>query len=131
MRQGRSCRAFGLNPAGFQALPHAVLDPSAALGQNRAAMAYADLRDFVARLESEGRLVRVSAPVSTRLEMTEIQTRLLAEEGPAVLFENVVDANGMKASMPTSDVSKDSKRSPLAGRVSRGPMRCRRAARSG
>jgi 4-hydroxy-3-polyprenylbenzoate decarboxylase len=63
-------------------------------------MAYADLRDFVARLESEGRLVRVSAPVSTHLEMTEIQTRLLAEDGPAVLFENVVDANGEKASMP-------------------------------
>jgi 4-hydroxy-3-polyprenylbenzoate decarboxylase len=63
-------------------------------------MAYADLRDFVARLESEGRLVRVSAPVSTHLEMTEIQTRLLAEDGPAVLFENVVDATGEKASMP-------------------------------
>ena len=34
-----------------------------------------------------GRLVRVKAPVSPYLEMTEIQTRLLAEGGPAVLFE--------------------------------------------
>jgi 4-hydroxy-3-polyprenylbenzoate decarboxylase len=52
------------------------------------------------RLETEGRLVRVSAPVSTHLEMTEIQTRLLAEGGPAVLFENVIGANGEKSDMP-------------------------------
>src|SRR5690348_6085540 len=55
-----------------------------------AAMPYASLRDFIARLEASGRLVRVAAPVSPILEMTEIQTRLLAEAGPAVLFENVV-----------------------------------------
>ena len=52
-------------------------------------MPYASLRDFIARLEQAGRLVRVKAPVSPVLEMTEIQTRLLAEKGPAVLFENV------------------------------------------
>ena len=63
-------------------------------------MAYANLRDYIDRLESEGRLVRVSTPVSTRLEMTEIQTRLLAEEGPAVFFENVVDADGNPRDMP-------------------------------
>jgi len=54
----------------------------------------------MARLEAEGRLVRVSAPVSPHLEMTEIQTRLLAEGGPAVLFENVVRADGSKYDMP-------------------------------
>lgn len=53
-------------------------------------MPYASLRDFIDRLEKTGRLVRVKAPVSPVLEMTEIQTRLLAEKGPAVLFENVV-----------------------------------------
>jgi len=53
-------------------------------------MPYASLRDFIARLEAAGRLARVTAPVSPFLEMTEIQTRLLAERGPAVLFENVV-----------------------------------------
>ncbi len=63
-------------------------------------MAYSSLRDFVDRLEREGRLVRVSETVSTHLEMTEIQTRLLAEGGPAVLFENAVDANGQPAGMP-------------------------------
>src|SRR5215469_10460667 len=52
-------------------------------------MPYASLRDFMARLEAAGRLVRVKAPVSPTLEMTEIQTRLLAEGGPAALFETV------------------------------------------
>jgi 4-hydroxy-3-polyprenylbenzoate decarboxylase len=63
-------------------------------------MPYASLRDFIARLEQSGRLVRVKAPVSPHLEMTEIQTRLLAEKGPAVLFENVVRADGSRSEMP-------------------------------
>ena len=63
-------------------------------------MAYRSLRDFIARLESAGRLSRVSAPVSPHLEMTEIQTRLIAEEGPAVLFENVVGEDGGRCDMP-------------------------------
>ncbi|MBM3506131.1 MAG: UbiD family decarboxylase [Alphaproteobacteria bacterium] len=63
-------------------------------------MAYTSLRDFIARLESSGRLVRVKEPVSTVLEMTEIQTRLLAEAGPAVLFENVSKADGTRSEMP-------------------------------
>jgi 4-hydroxy-3-polyprenylbenzoate decarboxylase len=63
-------------------------------------MPYSSLRDFVARLEREQRLVRVKEPVSTVLEMTEIQTRLLAEGGPAVLFEHPVDAQGRRAAMP-------------------------------
>lgn len=63
-------------------------------------MPYASLRDFIARLEQSGRLVRVTAPVSPHLEMTEIQTRLLAEKGPAVLFENVVRADGTRSDMP-------------------------------
>jgi 4-hydroxy-3-polyprenylbenzoate decarboxylase len=62
-------------------------------------MPYASLRDFIARLETSGRLVRVHEPVSPFLEMTEIQTRLLAEGGPAVLFENVVGDAG-KYAMP-------------------------------
>ncbi len=52
-------------------------------------MAYESLRDFIERLESAGRLVRVRTQVSRHLEITEIHTRLLAEQGPAVLFENV------------------------------------------
>jgi 4-hydroxy-3-polyprenylbenzoate decarboxylase len=52
-------------------------------------MAFASLRDFIRHLEGKGRLVRVKEPVSPVLEMTEIQTRLLAEKGPAALFEAV------------------------------------------
>src|SRR5215831_4549769 len=63
-------------------------------------MPYASLRDFIARLEQCGRLVRVAAPVSPYLEMTEIQTRLLADKGPAVLFENVVREDGTRSEMP-------------------------------
>jgi 4-hydroxy-3-polyprenylbenzoate decarboxylase len=63
-------------------------------------MAFASLRDFIARLERDGQLVRVSEPVSTFLEMTEIQTRLLDEKGPAVLFENVVGADGVSFEAP-------------------------------
>src|SRR5579875_720236 len=63
-------------------------------------MPYGSLRDFMARLEREGRLARVRAPVSPVLEMTEIQTRLLAEGGPAAIFENVVGADGRRYEMP-------------------------------
>ncbi len=63
-------------------------------------MAYASLRDFIAHLEREGRLVRVSEPVSPVLEMTEIQTRVMAAGGPAIVFENVVREDGSSYGMP-------------------------------
>ncbi|MCW5730544.1 MAG: UbiD family decarboxylase [Alphaproteobacteria bacterium] len=63
-------------------------------------MPYASLRDFMDRLEREKRLIRVAEPVSTVLEMTEIQTRLLAEGGPAVLFEAPVQADGRRSDIP-------------------------------
>src|SRR5437773_2666400 len=63
-------------------------------------MPYSSLRDFMDRLATAGRLVRVQAPVSPYLEMTEIQTRLLAESGPAALFENVARETGGTTAMP-------------------------------
>ena len=63
-------------------------------------MAYRSLRDFMAMLEAAGELVRVKEPVSTVLEMTEIQTRLLATGGPAVLFENPIRADGQPSTIP-------------------------------
>jgi 4-hydroxy-3-polyprenylbenzoate decarboxylase len=63
-------------------------------------MAYKSLREFIGRLEREGRLVRVAEPVRPVLEMTEIQTRLLAEGGPAVLFEDVRREDGSAYEMP-------------------------------
>ncbi len=44
-------------------------------------MAYRDLREFIARLEAAGELIRVKAPVSAQLEITEIVDRL--SKGPA------------------------------------------------
>ncbi len=57
-------------------------------------MKYRDLRDFIAQLEQQGELKRVSVPVDTRLEMTEICDRVLRAEGPAILFEKPVGPNG-------------------------------------
>ena len=52
-------------------------------------MKYHDLRDFIAQLEIIGELKRITAPVSTHLEMTEICDRVLRAQGPVLLFENV------------------------------------------
>ena len=53
-------------------------------------MKYNDLRDFIAQLEQLGELKRISVPISTHLEMTEICDRVLRAQGPALLFENVI-----------------------------------------
>ena len=63
-------------------------------------MAYSSLRDFIDRLTESDRLVRVKEPVAIAHEITEIQTRLLAEGGPAVLFENPVGSDGRTYPMP-------------------------------
>ncbi|EGF32963.1 3-polyprenyl-4-hydroxybenzoate carboxy-lyase [Oxalobacteraceae bacterium IMCC9480] len=52
-------------------------------------MKYSDLRDFIVQLESIGELKRVTFPVSSYLEITEICDRTLRAGGPALLFENV------------------------------------------
>jgi len=48
-----------------------------------------DLREFLAAIDRAGELRRVRAPVSPHLEITEICQRVVREEGPALLFENV------------------------------------------
>ena len=50
-------------------------------------MSYADLREFLSQLEAKGELKRIAAPVSPRLEMTEVCDRVLRSGGPALLFE--------------------------------------------
>src|SRR3954470_24817989 len=60
-------------------------------------MPYDSLRDFIARLDAAGRLKRVTVPVDPELEATEIQTRLIAEGGPAVIFEKPVSRRTGKA----------------------------------
>ena len=48
------------------------------------------LREYIARLEAAGELQRITAPVSTRFEITEITDRISKTEGggKALLFEN-------------------------------------------
>jgi 4-hydroxy-3-polyprenylbenzoate decarboxylase len=51
-----------------------------------------DLREWIALLERDGELVRVSAEVDPDLEITEINDRVVKAGGPALLFENVKGA---------------------------------------
>ena len=55
---------------------------------------YNSLRDFLARLESEGELIRIKEKVSPNLEITEITDRVCksGNGGKAILFENTDDS---------------------------------------
>ncbi len=52
-----------------------------------------DLKELLTGLEREGDLVRVKAEVDPYLEVTEIVTRVIASQGPALLFERVKGSN--------------------------------------
>ncbi len=52
-------------------------------------MAYRNLSEFIALLESQGELVRVQREVSPVLEIAEIADRAVKGDGPALSFENV------------------------------------------
>ena len=53
------------------------------------AAAHRDLRSFLRRLQGDGDLVVIDAPVDARLEVAEIHRRVIAAGGPALLFTNV------------------------------------------
>lgn len=63
-------------------------------------MKYKNLREFMDFLETQGELKRITYPVSTHLEMTEISDRVLRAGGPALLFENPMDKSGQSINMP-------------------------------
>jgi len=64
-------------------------------------VAYRDLREFLARLEREGELKRLSAEVDVDLEITEITDRVSKAGGPALLFERPRSArDGVSYSLP-------------------------------
>lgn len=48
-----------------------------------------DIHEFVSELEKHGELKRVKAQVDSNLEIAEILKRVMYDNGPAVLFENV------------------------------------------
>src|SRR3972149_601348 len=55
-------------------------------------MAFKDMREFLELLEKQGELVRIKAPVSRDLEITEIADRVMkgqSAKNKALLFENV------------------------------------------
>ncbi len=57
-------------------------------------MAYQDLEAFAKELERRKLLTRISEPISSVLEITEVHRRVLETQGPAILFENVITENG-------------------------------------
>ncbi|MFU7503092.1 MAG: UbiD family decarboxylase [Candidatus Tisiphia sp.] len=63
-------------------------------------MSFQDLPQFLKILEQNGLLNRISYPVSSNLEITEISRRVLIKDGPALLFENVIRDDGTKSDMP-------------------------------
>ncbi|MEN6430271.1 MAG: menaquinone biosynthesis decarboxylase [Coriobacteriales bacterium] len=66
-------------------------------------MAFRDIREFMALLESKGQLQRISAEVDPHLEIGEITDRVSKQHGPALLFENAVDrATGRHYEMPVA-----------------------------
>ncbi|MCH7493534.1 UbiD family decarboxylase [bacterium] len=73
-------------------------------------MAWRDLQEWMAHLESEGELVRVADEVDPNLEITELAQRATRAGGPALLLENIkghefpllVNAFGTKGRMAGS-----------------------------
>ncbi len=61
---------------------------------------FRSLRDFMVFLEEKGELKRISHPVSTVHEMTEIHKRVLEQGGSALLFEKPVTNRGGISSVP-------------------------------
>lgn len=67
---------------------------------NRTLPPFSDLQAFMAFLEAGGDLLRVREPVCVVHDMTEIHRRVLKAGGPALLFENPVNAEGAPFGIP-------------------------------
>jgi len=55
-------------------------------------MKFSSLYQTIQYLEKEGELVRISQPVDPNLEMAEITRQVFDAQGPAILFENVINS---------------------------------------
>ncbi|HIJ37234.1 MAG TPA: menaquinone biosynthesis decarboxylase, partial [Deltaproteobacteria bacterium] len=51
-------------------------------------MSFKNLQSVIKDFEDRGQLVRISEPLSPKLEMTEVTDRVVKNGGPALLFEN-------------------------------------------
>ncbi|HZG57574.1 UbiD family decarboxylase [Paenibacillus sp.] len=54
---------------------------------------HTNLRQFLQTLRKERDLIEISAPVDPYLELAEIHRRVIEEEGPALLFTNVIGSS--------------------------------------
>lgn len=61
---------------------------------------FRDLRSFMALLTGRHLLRSIAEPVATTLETTEIHRRVLANQGPALLFERPILPNGEVSEIP-------------------------------
>jgi len=52
-----------------------------------------DLRDYLKLLKKESELLEIATPVDPYLEIAEIHRRVIAKEGPALLFTNVKNSS--------------------------------------
>ncbi len=59
-----------------------------------------DLSAFLAHLDAAGQLRRIAEPVSVVHEITEIHRRVIADGGPALLFERPLQSNGVVSPIP-------------------------------
>jgi UbiD family decarboxylase len=56
-------------------------------------MIHENLRTFLEVLRKENEVIEISAPVDPNLEIAEIHRRVIDEEGPALLFTNVIGSS--------------------------------------
>ena len=61
---------------------------------------FRDLSAFLGHLDAAGQLRRIAEPISVVHEITEIHRRVIAGNGPALLFERPLLPNGTISSMP-------------------------------
>lgn len=61
---------------------------------------FPDLSSFLSHLDSNGQLQTIKAPISTRLEITEVHRRVLALNGPTLRLTAPVDDLGVRSTFP-------------------------------
>ncbi|RAI43084.1 UbiD family decarboxylase [Rhodoplanes roseus] len=61
---------------------------------------FRDLRDFLRHLDAAGDVARVTEPVAIVHDMAEIHRRVIARDGPALVFERPRDASGRILPVP-------------------------------
>lgn len=59
-----------------------------------------NLQDFIAHLKNKQQLINVTDPLSVYLELTALQQKVLQNQGPALLCENVYDRHGNRYKYP-------------------------------